>query len=206
MTPSSFIFVLLFCSCLSLNLLWKREKKNVSFSNTVVDKDIHDHFMNLALEEARAAAAKGEVPIGALLVKQLEPSPKEKRYRILSRAGNRVERDNDASAHAEMQVLREGAKRVENWRLINTTLYSTLEPCPMCLSACQAFRLPKLVYGARDLRLGAVETHLHLLDVAHPFHNVSTVVNGVSAEESASMLKAFFRNRRLQDRREDKKK
>lgn len=206
MTQILVILVLLFSASSSWNPFGRLKRNYVSFLNTVDDKYVDHHFMSLALEEARTAASKGEVPIGAILVEQLEPSSKEKRYRILSRAGNKVERKNDASAHAEMQVLRDGAKRKNNWRLMNTTLYSTLEPCPMCLSACQAFRLPKLVYGAPDLRLGAVKTHLHLLDVVHPFHNISTVVDGVGAEESANELKVFFRNRRSQGRRDGKKK
>lgn len=122
-------------------------------------------------------------------------------YHILASAGNRVETKSDASAHAELQALRSGAQQVHNWRLPQrTTLYSTLEPCPMCLAACQAFRLPTLVYGAPDLRLGAVETHLRLLDIQHPYHNVSTVIAGVGGEESAALLRDFFRKRRIEQK------
>lgn len=155
--------------------------------------------MKLALDQASMAAQVGEVPIGAVLVHEDQTNDSGTTYRILSRAGNRVETNFDASAHAELQVLRRGAKRLKNWRLPNTTLYSTLEPCPMCLAACQAFRLPTLVYGAPDLRLGAVETHLRLLDFKHPYHNVSTVIKGVCEDESAGMLRHFFKRRRRED-------
>lgn len=169
----------------------------VVFKNGESEQEINSYFMKLALHQASLAEAKGEVPIGALLVQELDGNS----YRILSKAGNRVEQQHDASAHAELQVLRLGSRRLRNWRLLNTTLYSTLEPCPMCLSACQAFRLPRLVYGAPDLRLGAVETHMRLLDTTHPFHNVSTVIKHVHAQESADMLRDFFRKRRLEESR-----
>jgi tRNA(adenine34) deaminase len=164
--------------------------------------------MKLALEEASEAGKIGEVPIGAILVQQQQEVPHRKSslssagnnstttFRILARAGNRVESHYDASAHAELQVLRKGARRSKNWRLLNSTLYSTLEPCPMCLAACQAFRLPTLVYGAPDLRLGAVETHLRLLDIKHPYHNVSNVIKDICKDESAGLLRSFFKRRR----------
>ena len=190
--------------------LWKK-RATITFPNNQDPSVIHAHFMNLALDQARHAATIGEVPIGAVLVQELPLTPARKKthgaaatttsttttYRILASAGNRVETILDASAHAELQVLRSVAQYVRNWRLPpRTTLYSTLEPCPMCLAACQAFRLPTLVYGAPDLRLGAVETHLRLLDVQHPYHNISTVVAGVGREESAALLQDFFRRRR----------
>jgi tRNA(adenine34) deaminase len=168
--------------------------------------------MTLALEEAKLAGRRGEVPIGAILVHNnplLIPRKRQHRryphnslaYQILARAGNRVEHSTDASAHAELQVLRQASQRLRNWRLgTNTTLYSTLEPCPMCLAACQAFRISTLVYGAPDLRLGAVETHIRLLDVKHPYHNISNVIPGVMSNESSSLLRSFFQKRRL-DRR-----
>lgn len=157
---------------------------------------VHNHFMSLALREAEQAGKMGEVPIGALVVQQKS----ECEYEILSRAGNRIETSHDASAHAELLALRKASARVKNWRLANTTLYCTLEPCPMCLSACQAFRVQALVYGAPDLRLGAVETHLRLLDIKHPFHNISIVVQGVQADSSASLLRSFFKRRREERR------
>lgn len=198
--------------------IWKR-RSTVTFPNNQDPTVIHSHFMNLALDQARQAAAIGEVPIGAVLVQEVLSPPKKTRgttssinttstsatttYRILAEASNRVETQSDASAHAELQVLRSGAEQLRNWRLPHrTTLYSTLEPCPMCLAACQAFRLPTLVYGAPDLRLGAVETHLRLLDVQHPYHNISTVISGVGREDSAALLQDFFRRRRLEQKQQ----
>ena len=194
---SSFSFLLtslLILSSVSWSPSW--ERRTIHFPPNQDSASIHRHFMKLALDQASIAAKVGEVPIGAILVHEDQRNDSTTTYRILARAGNRVETNFDASAHAELQVLRRGAKRQKNWRLLNTTLYSTLEPCPMCLAACQAFRLPTLVYGAPDLRLGAVETHLRLLDFKHPYHNVSTVIKGVREDESAGMLRHFFKRRR----------
>lgn len=156
---------------------------------------VRNYFMKLALHEAEKAGEKGEVPIGALVVQQRS----NHQYEILSRAGNSVETNHDASAHAELLALRRASVRLQNWRLVNTTLYSTLEPCPMCLAACQAFRINNLVYGAPDLRLGAVETHIRLLDSKHPYHNITDVVKGVQSERSASLLRHFFKRRRKKE-------
>ena len=192
---SLLVLSLLIFSSVSWSPSWKRRK--ITFSNAQDPTVIHEHFMKLALEQASEAGRCGEVPIGAILVQEEQDDDSNTTtYRILAGAGNRVETHHDASAHAELQVLRKGAKRLKNWRLMNTTLYSTLEPCPMCLAACQAFRLPTLVYGAPDLRLGAVETHLRLLDIKHPYHNVSTVIKDICAEDSAGMLRSFFKRRR----------
>jgi tRNA(adenine34) deaminase len=153
--------------------------------------------MEQALDQARHAEQKGEVPIGAVVVEHHSDGS----YHVLSRACNMIETTHDASAHAEMLALRRAAKKVKNWRLINVTLYSTLEPCPMCLSAAQAFRVSTVVYGAPDLRLGAVETHMQLLDdYKHPYHDVEQVVSGVMKEESADLLRGFFQQRRQSSR------
>jgi tRNA(adenine34) deaminase len=112
-----------------------------------------------------------------------------------------MEATHDASAHAEMLAMRQAAKRIGNWRLLNSTLYSTLEPCPMCLAAAQAFRVEEIVYGAPDLRLGAIETYIQMLEYQHPIHNIDSVVPGILKEESANMMKSFFRQRRAQTRR-----
>eukprot|EP00977_Amphora_coffeiformis_P029920 scaffold43532_cov191-Amphora_coffeaeformis.AAC.2 len=167
-------------------------------------QSIHEHFMRLALEEAKQAAKRNEVPIGALVVENVtkvgpsttQNKQKQHTFRILSSGRNMVEAKFDASAHAELIVLRQAAQRLQNWRLINCTLYSTLEPCPMCLSACQAFRLSRLVFGAPDLRLGAVETHMRLLDIVHPFHNVSVEEMGVLRDDCSDIIRSFFRERR----------
>lgn len=153
---------------------------------------IHNHFMDLALEQARKAGRKNEVPIGAVLIQRNQDGS----FDVLSQACNLVETRQDASAHAELLALQQGAKRIKNWRLSNTTLYTSLEPCPMCLSACQAFRVSSIVYAAPDLRLGAIETHIRLLDVPHPFHTIGEVVTGIQQNRSADLLRGFFRERR----------
>ena len=161
---------------------------------------IHQYFMTKALEQAQRVGQKGEVPIGALIVRNDTASGEQQQvFRILSKGANLVETRSDASAHAELLSLRRAGSRQSNWRLLRCTLYSTLEPCAMCLSAALAFRIETIVYGAPDLRLGAIVTHQQLLQQSqHPFHNITTVVSGVLADESAELLRSFFRTRRRQ--------
>jgi tRNA(adenine34) deaminase len=124
-------------------------------------------------------------------------------FRILSRARNSVEQKQDASAHAELIALRTAARTINNWRLQDCILYTTLEPCPMCLAAAQAFRIDEIVYGAPDLRLGAVQTYMKLLDdYQHPYHTISSVVPGVLEDTSAGLLRDFFRSRRKQTKQQ----
>lgn len=157
---------------------------------------VHNHFMNLAVAEAREAGRKGEVPIGAIIV---EPDGAEGCYRVLSRGYNMVETTQDATAHAEVTALRRASKKVQNWRLFNRTLYSTMEPCPICLSSAQAFRIHTVVYGAPQVRLGAIESHMRMLDnYTHPFHVIEEVVPRIMEEECAELLKAFFRKKRIE--------
>ena len=143
-------------------------------------------YMQLALEEARAAAAAGEVPIGAILVYE---------EKIIARSGNRTIRDNDPTAHAEIVVIREASHVLNNYRLSGASLYVTLEPCAMCAGAMIQARVTKLIYGAADPRGGAASTCFEVL--SHPLlnHRVE-FVPGVLAEESASLLQAFFTARR----------
>ena len=144
--------------------------------------------MAIALDEARAAAARGEVPVGAVVVDAATGA-------ILSRAGNAVEASHDATAHAELRAMRAAALSVKNWRLQDATLYCTLEPCVVCLGAAYAFRIPSVVYGAPDHRMGAAGSWLDLPAETHPFHALA-IRGGVRADESARLLKDFFRDRR----------
>ena|SRR5215469_9492908 len=143
-------------------------------------------YMQLALEEARAAAAGGEVPIGAILVHE---------EKIIARSGNRTIRDNDPTAHAEIVVIREASHALQNHRLSGTSLYVTLEPCAMCAGAMIQARVSKLVYGADDPRGGAVRTCFGVLSNSLLNHRVE-FVPGVLAEESTSLLQSFFALRR----------
>lgn len=160
---------------------------------TETDAHQHHHYMGLALEQAEAAAAVGEIPVGAVLV-----SPEGA---VLSVGRNRVEATGDASAHAEMECLRAAAasraREEGHWRMLDCTLYVTLEPCLMCLGAIQSFRVRRVVYGAQNHLLGAVESFLPVLERPHPFHQVEAR-GGVRAEECGALMKAFFARRRAE--------
>jgi len=143
-------------------------------------------LMQVALEEARAAAAAGEVPIGALIVLG---------DKILARAGNRTIRDGDPTAHAEILVIREAALLLRNYRMPGTTLYVTIEPCSMCAGAIIQARIPRLVYGADDPKGGAVRSCFEVLSNTSLNHQVE-VTSGVLAEDCASILQSFFAARR----------
>jgi tRNA(adenine34) deaminase len=143
-------------------------------------------FMKEALEEARAAAAADEVPIGAVIVYNGE---------IIARGANRTIRDCDPTAHAEIVALREAAKRLGNYRLAETTLYVTLEPCIMCAGAMVQARIGRLVFGADDAKGGAARTCFAALTHAALNHQVP-FVGGVLGEESVKLLQGFFALRR----------
>jgi tRNA(adenine34) deaminase len=143
-------------------------------------------WMRAALVEAEKAAELGEVPVGAVAVLEGQ---------IIGRGYNRKERDQDPTAHAELIALKEAAVFVNNWRLIGVTLYCTLEPCPMCAGAMIQARLPRLVYGAKDLRFGADGSILEVLAEPRFNHRVE-VVSGVLEVETAEMLQEFFRRLR----------
>ena len=146
-----------------------------------------DHeAMQAALDEARLAAAAGEVPIGAVIV--CEGS-------ILARAQNRVLRDLDPTAHAEIVALRATASALGNYRLSGCTLYVTLEPCAMCAGAMIHARIDRLVFAAADPKAGAAGSVLTVLN--HPQLNHQMLAEqGMLAEESADLLRTFFRQRR----------
>src|SRR5215468_10793798 len=143
-------------------------------------------FMQLALEQARASAEAGEVPIGAVLVQN---------NAVLARSGNRTIRDNDPTAHAEIIVLREAARALGNYRLAGTILYVTVEPCSMCAGAMIQARIPRLVYGADDPKGGAVRTCFQILSAPRLNHQVEVTV-GVLAPECAAVIQSFFTERR----------
>jgi tRNA(adenine34) deaminase len=143
-------------------------------------------FMNAALDEARAAAARGEVPVGAVVVVE---------GRIVARAGNRTIADCDPTAHAEMVALRQAAQAVGNYRLLDAAVYVTIEPCAMCAGTMVQARIARLIYGADDPKGGAVRTCFSILDHPQLNHRVE-VTPGVLATESAALLKDFFAVRR----------
>jgi tRNA(adenine34) deaminase len=156
----------------------------VLFSCSSMPDDLH--FMRLALSEAQASAEAGEVPIGAVLIQN---------ETILARAGNRTIRDNDPTAHAEIVVMRESARLLGNYRLADTTLYVTLEPCAMCAGAIIQARIPRLVYAADDSKGGAFRSCFEILTSSKLNHRVD-VTPGLLAQDSAALLQSFFSSRR----------
>lgn len=160
-------------------------------------RSMDEVFMKLAIRNAQNAIRKREVPIGAVLVDSNDT--------IIATAQNSVETNKDATAHAEIECLRKAAQLLGNWRLQDCTLYTTVEPCIMCFSSIQSFRVKRVVYGARDHRLGACGSLIDLQSaVKHPFHPQIEVTGGVLADESAILLKRFFQNRRLESAEEQR--
>lgn len=149
-----------------------------------------EYWMRYALELAKRAWEQGEVPVGAVLVQS---------DNVIGEGWNRPIGQHDPTAHAEIMALRQGGKVLENYRLLDTTLYVTLEPCVMCAGAMVHSRITRLVYGAKDEKTGAAGS---LLDViGHPGMNHQIQIDcGVLAEECAGMLSDFFRMRREQKR------
>lgn len=145
-----------------------------------------EFFMREALKEARRADEKEEVPVGAILVHE---------NRIIARGHNQVELLQDATAHAEILCLSSASGALGNWRLTDTTLYCTLEPCPMCAGALLAARVKRLVWGAPDLRLGANGSWIDLFAHTHPMHTLEITPRILEAE-SADLMRAFFQRQR----------
>ena len=143
-------------------------------------------FMKLAMEEAVYAFQEGEVPVGALIVRD---------GIILGKAHNLRESTKDPSAHAEILALRAAANVSDSWRLVDATLYVTKEPCVMCSGAIINSRIARLVYGCKDSKAGGVDSLYRILSDNRLNHQV-TVISGVCEEECASLLKRFFRERR----------
>ncbi len=150
-------------------------------------------WMNDAIEEAHAAWAAGEVPIGCVIVH--EPTG-----RIVGRGHNRRETDEDATAHAEVVAIRNAGLTLGHWRLIECVLVVTLEPCPMCAGAIVNARLPKLIYGCADPKAGAVRTLYQICDDPRLNHRVE-IIAGTLAEPCAALLSDFFRDRRQRGRK-----
>ena len=142
--------------------------------------------MQEALEEARAAERAGEVPVGAVLMLDGQ---------VIGRGSNRTLRDTDPTAHAEIVAIRAGARAVGNHRILGATLYVTIEPCAMCAGAIIQARLARVVYGADDLKGGAVRSCFEILNDPRLNHRLE-VEAGVMAEEAASLLQSFFAGRR----------
>jgi tRNA(adenine34) deaminase len=145
-----------------------------------------EEFMREALAEAEAARDEGEVPVGAIVI--LDGV-------VLARGRNAVIRLSDPTAHAEIVALREAAQAVENYRLTGATVYSTIEPCAMCAGALVHARVARLVYGAPDIKAGAVDTHFGICTADFLNHRM-VVEGGILEDECRRVLQSFFRERR----------
>jgi len=144
-------------------------------------------FMSAAYREAEAAFDEGEVPVGAVV---------ELGGRIIGRGHNRVEALGDATAHAEIVALTAASNHVGGWRLNGCTLYVTLEPCLMCLGAILQSRVSAVVYGAKDSRLGGIDSFNYRDEAGRSYRNFPAIISGVMEDESRELLKAFFKRLR----------
>src|SRR4030043_184757 len=153
----------------------------------MIDKEFDEKHMRMALEEAEKAGQRGEVPVGAVLLKGSQ---------VLAKDHNRCLELSDPTAHAEVLVLRRGGKILKNYRLNDTVIYVTAEPCPMCVSAMVHSRIFRLVFGTLEPKFGAVESKFRMLDGNGLNHKVK-VDRGILEEECAEILKSFFKGKRL---------
>ncbi|GAD78388.1 tRNA adenosine(34) deaminase TadA [Vibrio ezurae] len=149
-----------------------------------------EQFMRRAIELAQNAESEGEVPVGAILVRGND---------IIAEGWNRCIGGHDATAHAEIQVLRKAGQSLQNYRLLDTTLYVTLEPCPMCAGALLHSRVKRIVFGAPDLKAGAAGTVLDLFSSQAAYH-FADVESGLLEQECREQLQAFFKRRRKEQK------
>ena len=144
------------------------------------------YFMDTAINEAKAAALRNEVPVGAVLVKD---------RMVIAQNGNRILELKDPTAHAEILVIREAAHKLGNERLVGCILYVTLEPCAMCAAAISLSRINRLYYGAEDAKAGGVENGVRYFD-SQSCHHAPEYYGGFQAEPSSQLLKKFFADKR----------
>ena len=159
----------------------------------IIDLHSDDYFMGEALRQAAKAYERGEVPVGAVIVRG---------GRIIARAFNQVEQLKDATAHAEMLALTQAEQAVGDWRLTDCTLYVTKEPCPMCAGAIVHTRLARVVFGAGDVKAGAAGTVMNLLQ--HPtLNHRCEISNGLREPECRALLQNFFLEQRAARKKEN---
>ena len=161
------------------------------FPYLIQPKNDDESFMLEALKQAWKAYKADEVPVGAVLVQE---------NKIIAKGHNQVEMLKDATAHAEMLCITSGEAAVENWRLSNTTLYSTIEPCCMCAGALLLSRIPTLVWGAPDIRHGANGSWINVFQDSHPTHTV-TIRQGILKDFCGSIMKDFFQEKRKKQKK-----
>lgn len=151
-----------------------------------MDKN-HEYYMGLAIEEAKKAESEGEIPIGALLVDDSGD--------ILAASRNRTIQSSDPTAHAEILAMREAGRKIKNYRLLNTTLYATVEPCPMCVGAMIHARISLLVFGAKDPKWGAAGSLYDLPADPRLNHRIE-VTSGVMEAKALELMQKFFQKKR----------
>lgn len=156
---------------------------------------MHENYMKLAIEEAKKAWEMNEVPIGAIVVYKGE---------VIGRGHNLRENEQSPSAHAEMLAIQEASEYLNSWRLEDTTLYVTLEPCVMCSGAIVMSRIPHVVYGANDPKGGCSGSLMNLIEDTR-FNHRSTVERGILAEECGEMLRKFFKEKRAEKKQNKEK-
>ncbi|GGP39075.1 hypothetical protein GCM10009347_03700 [Shewanella algicola] len=170
---------------------WLHSNVDNDIKNTEIDRAqlaIDEKWMRVAMQLAEQAELKGEVPVGAVLVKDDV---------MIASGFNLSILNHDPTAHAEMECIRQAGKVLENYRMLDTTLYVTLEPCSMCAGAMVHSRIERVVYGAEDLKTGAAGSVINLLQ--HPAFNHQLALSaGVLADECAAQLSAFFKRRRAE--------
>lgn len=147
-----------------------------------------EFWMRKAIEAAENASELNEVPIGACLI--------DNAGNLLAVTGNRTITDSDPTAHAEILVLQEAARKIGNYRLTDAVVYTTIEPCAMCAGALVNARIKRLIYGAADERFGAVETHFRICDSSFLNHRIE-ITSGVLADDCRALMQKFFRAKRL---------
>jgi len=150
-----------------------------------------EFWMSKALQAAEAAREADEIPIGACLI--------DKAGKLLAVAGNQTITNSDPTAHAEILVLREAAAKIGNYRLTETTVYTTIEPCSMCAGALVNARIKRLVFGAHDARFGAVKSVFRLCDTSSLNHRIE-ISSGVLAEDCRRLMQEFFKVKRLKEK------
>ena len=153
---------------------------------SAAETSLDEHWMRKALDAAREAQTRGEVPVGTCIVSD---------GTLLSVSGNRTRTDCDPTAHAEIVALRDASRIAGNYRLTGFDIYSTIEPCAMCAGALIQARVRRLIYGARDERAGAVESRFRICDTDFLNHRIE-IVSGVLEDECRAIMQEFFQNRR----------
>jgi len=158
-------------------------------TKSIVAAELDELFMKQALEEARKAGDRGEVPVGAVIV--------DEQQNVLAAAGNNCIGENDPSGHAELVAMREAGRKTGNYRLLNTTLYVTIEPCVMCAGAMIHARISRVVYGASDPKTGGVASCYQVGGDGKLNHQLN-IEGGILANECAELLTSFFKKKRDQ--------